>query len=760
MDPFELLFEQLLISQQGRRLSRHLLFEKHKRSVAHIITEQHNDIINASYTVTDSSPHSAKTPLDSLKRITLSELCLDTVHHGRVLVCRNIVKPFKMNAVQLIVEDPIVETGTGNSSATDSEVVADRLSLYNFVNFVGWRSDVSDCLPVGARLLIKEPYYKMAADKFPMVRCDNPGDVIILSNEQVDMPLLNGLKWSDALKISYGPVQAAKFESSTPDQLRFKGNEKVKHKEYASAIAIYTQALALEPNNAIVLSNRAQAHLELQQFRQALKDADLALTIEAGNIKTRFRQAKALYGMKRYQEAGGVLRDLLQANATNTGIQDTFRRTLERIVEQQFGRYKVLDVFQEARLTHPPRLDHADYVGPVHVVQVAGKGRGIVATQDVRPGTLLMCSKAYAIVFKEELAKVHIRHIDDLPMHKNYLSKTYLITKIAHRVQQEPWTTRELYDLYAGVDLPPFIDQNPEIEGSQIDMARIEGITLANCFKPDNDSWKPFAELMVTSEEDEVHNKLDGGAGLWILPSYINHSCVANAHPIIIGDLMFIRAFRDIAKDEEVCISYFPLSPYQERKERLQPRKFDCQCPLCEFERSEPAAKHTRRHQLLEDFGKLVPKIGTGSADMIPRVESIVSDLRKTYPSVIPPKTEGSRKKKKSPKVDLGTSILPQQFRLALINPLDHLGRLYLLHNHREQALQVFLELFGLMPRCGDMVQKRMGYALAISSEYEALGLLGTRNQWVDVSKKESELMYGEDEGEKVWAYKHSVRMA
>lgn len=46
--------------------------------------------------------------------------------------------------------------------------------------------------------------------------------------------------------------------------------------DYAKAVALYTDALQLDPTNHILYSNRSAAHLKMGQFQQALQDATRA----------------------------------------------------------------------------------------------------------------------------------------------------------------------------------------------------------------------------------------------------------------------------------------------------------------------------------------------------------------------------------------------------------------------------------------------------------------------------------------------------
>jgi glutamine phosphoribosylpyrophosphate amidotransferase len=76
-----------------------------------------------------------------------------------------------------------------------------------------------------------------------------------------------------------------------------------------------------------------------------------------------------------------------------------------RAREQQAGDYG-FGAMHKATLSAPRdahglqtvhRLDCADYVGPVRVEQVPGKGRGLVATRDVAAGELVLAVKADAV---------------------------------------------------------------------------------------------------------------------------------------------------------------------------------------------------------------------------------------------------------------------------------------------------------------------------------------------------------------------------
>ncbi|CAM8938992.1 unnamed protein product [Rhodiola kirilowii] len=75
------------------------------------------------------------------------------------------------------------------------------------------------------------------------------------------------------------------------------------------------------------------------------------------------------------------------------------------------------------------------------------------------------------------------------------------------------------------------------------------------------------------------------GVGLWLLSSYINHSCCPNARRLHIGDHVIVVASRDIKAGEELTFAYFDVfKPLEKRREMLATWGFICRCRRCEFE--------------------------------------------------------------------------------------------------------------------------------------------------------------------------------
>ncbi|KAH7696208.1 TPR domain-containing protein [Aphelenchoides avenae] len=185
----------------------------------------------------------------------------------------------------------------------------------------------------------------------------------------------------------------------------------------------------------------------------------------------------------------------------------------------------------------------------------------MVATKDVQKGTLLLVSKAFATVGA-------------------WQSVDALAHAVAEKLKRRPEMAVEISALYDG---------NPREAGAPApkgvpDVYRLEKICKNNCFgfdgKGDFNGWEY--------------------KGLWIMPSYFNHSCLRNAAHNFNLDVMTVFTIADIKEGEEVTLSYGdPYDAYKQRKELFMNFGFICKCRLCELDRTD--ARYSQREHMVQD---------------------------------------------------------------------------------------------------------------------------------------------------------------
>ncbi|GBB95742.1 hypothetical protein RclHR1_02600011 [Rhizophagus clarus] len=130
--------------------------------------------------------------LELNNRISIANMEVDKVHTGKFLLCQVISRCVKMSPLFTLVEDP------------DGDV--ERIALYNWVerSFIPVKDrekvlsidEASKFLPIGTKLVIKNPYYQIASSFNVIINPDGPGfstdfDTIIRSDDPDDVIVIN-----------------------------------------------------------------------------------------------------------------------------------------------------------------------------------------------------------------------------------------------------------------------------------------------------------------------------------------------------------------------------------------------------------------------------------------------------------------------------------------------------------------------------------------------------------------------------------------
>ncbi|KAG2500621.1 hypothetical protein HYH03_001388 [Edaphochlamys debaryana] len=197
-----------------------------------------------------------------------------------------------------------------------------------------------------------------------------------------------------------------------------------------------------------LLSNCAAACLGFGDPASALRWADRVLALQPAHPKALSRRSAALAGTGRYAEAAEAYRSFLAAAPPGPREAPSCRLHLSRLQqrrsEAEAGAYDEAGMAREAGRSAAPRLEAADFVGPVAMADMdagghtgteaeavavskegntqqggaaagegveaaggqqrsRGRGRGLVTTRAVAAGELLLACKADAVCFLGEV---------------------------------------------------------------------------------------------------------------------------------------------------------------------------------------------------------------------------------------------------------------------------------------------------------------------------------------------------------------------
>ncbi|XP_034021410.1 hsp70-Hsp90 organizing protein-like [Thalassophryne amazonica] len=95
---------------------------------------------------------------------------------------------------------------------------------------------------------------------------------------------------------------------------------------YETAVKCFTDAIKYNPKEFKLFGNRSLCYERMQQYENALRDADLALSVEPKWIKGLFRKGKALCGLQRYYEASLIYKEVLKLDSATTEATEELKR--------------------------------------------------------------------------------------------------------------------------------------------------------------------------------------------------------------------------------------------------------------------------------------------------------------------------------------------------------------------------------------------------------------------------------------------------
>ncbi|KAM3606777.1 uncharacterized protein V6R79_023088 [Siganus canaliculatus] len=91
-----------------------------------------------------------------------------------------------------------------------------------------------------------------------------------------------------------------------------KGIKLVQEGQYAQAVSMFTEAIKCDPKDNRFFGNRSYCYYCLEQYPQALEDADRSIQLAPDWAKGHFRKGSALMGMMRYSDAEKAMEQVLK----------------------------------------------------------------------------------------------------------------------------------------------------------------------------------------------------------------------------------------------------------------------------------------------------------------------------------------------------------------------------------------------------------------------------------------------------------------
>jgi hypothetical protein len=277
-------------------------------------------------------------------------------------------------------------------------------------------------------------------------------------------------------------------------------------------------------------------------------------------------------------------------------------------------------------------------------------------------------------------------------------SMSLIITDLVFKMENNRNLFNQVYSLFAGTEY------NREEPPKKIDISRLEKIIRKNAFDTQNhiesiDLYHLNKELSqqlklldyeaneldridlkTINFETDTYKKLSQiqtdynrpSLGLWILPSFFNHSCISNTFQIIIGDIMLIYSKLDLNKGEELTLSYVASHlKYSIRNEKLSKcYKFECECELCCLDKND--TMNDIRNKLLQNIFSNNDK----------EINELINDVNKMK----------------------CTYLKRSKYNVYMIYPLELLANKYRMKLMFNESAKCFMQIFETIKECNEYI--------------------------------------------------------
>mmetsp|Transcript_19722 Transcript_19722/g.29628 ORF Transcript_19722/g.29628 Transcript_19722/m.29628 type:complete len:539 (-) Transcript_19722:96-1712(-) len=120
-------------------------------------------------------------------------------------------------------------------------------------------------------------------------------------------------------------------------QLKQEGNGFLTSGKYLDAIRLYSEALEYTPTNAIVLSNRAQAYIKVENYGLAIIDADAAILSDKSYAKGYYRRASANFALNKFKFARKDFRQVCKIKPKDRDARSKLAECEKAIKEEAFA---------------------------------------------------------------------------------------------------------------------------------------------------------------------------------------------------------------------------------------------------------------------------------------------------------------------------------------------------------------------------------------------------------------------------------------
>lgn len=243
----------------------------------------------------------------------------------------------KQGQVKQDNQDEEDEDGGGESELDDSESdVEDMKDLQKDVNSVALNKSTDTAVIASSRIKEHDKSQAKSAEEDP--EWDVSSAFFANAASHIRPKGTNRKskdnKENEARKETNGQTDMMSKRSAL---LTEKGIQLVQEGQYAQAVTMFTEAIKCDPKDYRFFGNRSYCYSCLEQYPQALADAERSIQLAPDWPKGHFRKGIALMGMKRYGEAEKTMEQVLKLDKDcEEAVNDLFNCKVLQLMELGF----------------------------------------------------------------------------------------------------------------------------------------------------------------------------------------------------------------------------------------------------------------------------------------------------------------------------------------------------------------------------------------------------------------------------------------
>ena len=512
-----------------------------------IITEDNN--------VSDSNKEKKTLSIIKMKKIYKNDLDVDTTSRIQYLILKIISKViiFK-NEIKFLGEDE------------NEEVML--INLNNFYNLKN-NEEGEKFFKLNGYVIIIEPLYKFF-DEYDGIQIKSPEQIISFENE----------KELNEYLIKIDEESNSDLNEEKIKELKTLADSYLESNIIYESIKLYERLIK---KDNIYLSDiyykLSSAYIKIGFYEIALKYSNLSIELDKQNISKIYNKLICLINLQKFDEANEIINDPLYKENKELNLTDEINKRKDNLK----GIYNFCDLYKKAKNSN--YIDITEYKNPkIKISFDKEKGVKLITNETIERGELLLVSKAVDVCYDKNI---------------NYYEKLNIISEnILNKFEISPENLSEFCKLY-NINNCEIPYENRKIIKHPNFTFILQGVQL-NII----DLKTFFFQKLINAKDLKLDKKR---RGIWLFPSFINHSCNPNTLFFNLGDIIIVIAIQKIFKNMELTRNYLEIDfNYNYRKNALpMSHGIFCKCTLCKFE--ENKLKTSKEKILLNDlYNKLV----------------------------------------------------------------------------------------------------------------------------------------------------------